>query len=60
MAHEKGTCRSRQGGYLMTAYIFTTDTQTRMQEVIQLLDSFRGIMRHNFETIDVNKIQERW
>jgi hypothetical protein len=30
------------------------------QEVIELLSSFRDIMRHNFETMDVDKIQERW
>ena len=30
------------------------------QEVIELLSSFRDIMRHNFETLDVDKIQERW
>ncbi|EIN10753.1 hypothetical protein PUNSTDRAFT_100510 [Punctularia strigosozonata HHB-11173 SS5] len=31
-----------------------------VEEVIELLSSFREIMRHNFETMDVNKIQERW
>jgi hypothetical protein len=31
-----------------------------MQEVIELLSSFRDIMRRNFETMDVEKIQERW
>lgn len=31
-----------------------------IQEVIELLSSFRDIMRHNFETMDVSKIQERW
>lgn len=31
-----------------------------LQEVIELLSSFRGIMRKNFETMDVDKIQERW
>ncbi|KIJ07267.1 hypothetical protein PAXINDRAFT_182519 [Paxillus involutus ATCC 200175] len=31
-----------------------------LQEVIELLGSFRAIMRKNFETMDVNKIQERW
>lgn len=30
------------------------------QEVIELLSSFRDIMRRNFETLDVDKIQERW
>ncbi|KAF8845756.1 hypothetical protein BDN67DRAFT_986867 [Paxillus ammoniavirescens] len=29
-------------------------------EVIELLSSFRAIMRKNFETMDVDKIQERW
>ncbi|KAF5321359.1 hypothetical protein D9619_001101 [Psilocybe cf. subviscida] len=33
---------------------------TRRNEVIELLSSFRDIMRHNFETLDVDKIQERW
>ncbi|KAJ6484981.1 histidine phosphatase superfamily-domain-containing protein [Mycena vitilis] len=31
-----------------------------VKEVIELLSSFRGIMRKNFETMDVDKIQERW
>ncbi|PPQ63875.1 hypothetical protein CVT24_009501 [Panaeolus cyanescens] len=31
-----------------------------VKEVIELLSSFRDIMRHNFETMDVEKIQERW
>ncbi|KAG8929389.1 hypothetical protein FRC02_005637 [Tulasnella sp. 418] len=31
-----------------------------VQEVIQLLHNFRATMRHNFETMDVDKIQERW
>lgn len=31
-----------------------------IQEVIELLSSFRAIMRKNFETLDVQKIQERW
>ncbi|KAJ7700063.1 histidine phosphatase superfamily-domain-containing protein [Mycena rosella] len=31
-----------------------------VEEVIELLSSFRGIMRKNFETMDVDKIQERW
>ncbi|KIK80868.1 hypothetical protein PAXRUDRAFT_15554 [Paxillus rubicundulus Ve08.2h10] len=31
-----------------------------LQEVIELLSSFRAIMRKNFETMDVKKIQERW
>lgn len=31
-----------------------------VKEVIELLSSFRDIMRHNFETMDVDKIQERW
>jgi inositol hexakisphosphate/diphosphoinositol-pentakisphosphate kinase len=30
------------------------------QEVIELLSSFRDTMSHNFETLDVDKIQERW
>lgn len=30
------------------------------QEVIELLSSFRDIMRRNFENLDVDKIQERW
>jgi len=31
-----------------------------VKEVIELLSSFRGIMRRNFEIMDVDKIQERW
>ncbi|KAG8995548.1 hypothetical protein FRB90_000144 [Tulasnella sp. 427] len=31
-----------------------------VQEVIQLMSSFRTIMRKNYETVDVDKIQERW
>ncbi|KIJ56779.1 hypothetical protein M422DRAFT_238381 [Sphaerobolus stellatus SS14] len=31
-----------------------------VKEVIQLLSSFRDIMRQNFKTIDVDKIQPRW
>ncbi|KDR83763.1 hypothetical protein GALMADRAFT_236122 [Galerina marginata CBS 339.88] len=31
-----------------------------VKEVIELLSSFRDIMRRNFETLDVDKIQERW
>ena len=32
----------------------------KKQEVIELLSSFRDIMRHNYETLDVDKIQDRW
>ena len=32
----------------------------KQQEVIELLSSFRDIMRHNYETLDVDKIQDRW
>ncbi|KAG5634473.1 hypothetical protein H0H81_001830 [Sphagnurus paluster] len=31
-----------------------------VKEVIELLGSFRDIMRRNFDTLDVDKIQERW
>ncbi|KAI0053618.1 cortical actin cytoskeleton protein asp1 [Auriscalpium vulgare] len=31
-----------------------------VKEVIELLGSFRAIMRKNFETLNVDKIQERW
>lgn len=31
-----------------------------LQEVIELLKMFRDIMRRNWETLDVDKIQERW
>ncbi|KAF9247028.1 histidine phosphatase superfamily-domain-containing protein [Melanogaster broomeanus] len=31
-----------------------------VKEVVELLSSFRAIMRKNFETMDVDKIQERW
>lgn len=30
------------------------------QEVIELLSGFRAIMGRNFDTLDVEKIQERW
>lgn len=32
----------------------------KQQEVIELLNSFRDIMRHNYESLDVDKIQDRW
>ncbi|KAF8165364.1 cortical actin cytoskeleton protein asp1 [Crassisporium funariophilum] len=31
-----------------------------VKEVIELLSSFRDIMRRNYETLDVDKIQDRW
>lgn len=31
-----------------------------VKEVIELLCQFRDIMRHNWETMDVDRIQERW
>ncbi|KAF8812456.1 hypothetical protein BYT27DRAFT_7182898 [Phlegmacium glaucopus] len=31
-----------------------------VKEVIELLNSFRDIMRHNYESLDVDKIQDRW
>ena len=31
-----------------------------IQEVIELLSSFRDTMRKNFERLDVDKIQDRW
>ncbi|KAI0268211.1 cortical actin cytoskeleton protein asp1 [Gloeopeniophorella convolvens] len=31
-----------------------------VKEVIELLSGFRAIMRRNFDTLDVEKIQERW
>ncbi|KAK7049534.1 inositol hexakisphosphate and diphosphoinositol-pentakisphosphate kinase [Paramarasmius palmivorus] len=31
-----------------------------VKEVIELLSNFRDIMRRNYATLDVNKIQERW
>ncbi|KAJ3515336.1 hypothetical protein NLJ89_g1825 [Agrocybe chaxingu] len=31
-----------------------------VKEVIELMSSFRDIMRRNFETLDVDKIQDRW
>ncbi|KAI4523191.1 hypothetical protein K523DRAFT_239570 [Schizophyllum commune Tattone D] len=31
-----------------------------VEEVIELLSSFRDIMRRNYETLDVDKIQDRW
>jgi len=33
---------------------------TGPQEVIELLNEFRATMRRNFETLDIEKIQERW
>lgn len=30
------------------------------QEVIELLYGFREVMRHSFETMDTDKIQQRW
>jgi inositol hexakisphosphate/diphosphoinositol-pentakisphosphate kinase len=30
------------------------------QEVIELLSGFRATMGRNFDTLDVEKIQERW
>ena len=30
------------------------------QEVVELLSDFRAIMGRNFDTLDVEKIQERW
>jgi inositol-hexakisphosphate/diphosphoinositol-pentakisphosphate 1-kinase len=35
-------------------------THRQEQEVIQLLSSFRDIMKRNWETLDVDKIQDRW
>ena len=62
--HEEGACRSRQGqlfppthGLLPRADPFDISLT---QEVIELLSSFRDIMRRNWETLDVDKIQERW
>jgi hypothetical protein len=31
-----------------------------LQEVIQLLSGFREIMRYSYETMDTDKIQQRW
>ncbi|KZT24527.1 hypothetical protein NEOLEDRAFT_1067306 [Neolentinus lepideus HHB14362 ss-1] len=31
-----------------------------VEEVIELLSSFRAIMKRNWETLDVDKLQERW
>lgn len=31
-----------------------------VREVIELLTKFREVMRKNFETMDVDKIQQRW
>ena len=31
-----------------------------LKEVIELLSSFRDTMRKNFDSVDVDKIQERW
>jgi inositol-hexakisphosphate/diphosphoinositol-pentakisphosphate 1-kinase len=37
-----------------------TGTDDNVQEVIELLSSFRTTMRRNYATLDVDKIQERW
>jgi inositol hexakisphosphate/diphosphoinositol-pentakisphosphate kinase len=36
------------------------DDIEHIQEVIELLSGFRAIMGRNFDTLDVEKIQERW
>jgi hypothetical protein len=43
-----------------TASIHGSITYPHVQEVIELLSSFRDIMRRNWETLDVDKIQDRW
>ena len=46
----------------VTPLIDTTYIETKqiVQEVIELLSGFRAIMGQNFDTLDVEKIQERW
>lgn len=59
--HEKGTGRSCQGPSAHCIYIGESNAHaTSSQEVIELLSSFRAIMHKNFETMDVDTIQERW
>ena len=36
------------------------DNIEHTQEVVELLSDFRAIMGRNFDTLDVEKIQERW
>jgi hypothetical protein len=35
-------------------------THSPKQEVIELLSGFREVMRHSYETMDTDKIQQRW
>lgn len=45
------------GLFLKFCFLFA---QSELQEVIELLGSFRDIMRKNFDKLDVEKIQDRW
>ncbi len=38
----------------------TIDDIKQTQEAIELLSGFRAVMGRNFDTLDVEKIQERW
>jgi inositol hexakisphosphate/diphosphoinositol-pentakisphosphate kinase len=44
----------------LTFFPSRSSSPCKQQEVIELLSSFRDIMRHNYETLDVDKIQDRW
>ncbi len=59
MADEEGTCRSGQGKGAFYEPC-SPGAYSVVQEVIELLRSFRDVMRRNFERLDVNKIQTRW
>jgi hypothetical protein len=47
------------GGKLSTVWTYYNCVHA-LQEVIELLGTFRDIMRRKWETMDVDKIQERW
>ena len=36
------------------------DVSEHAQEVIELLNGFRATMSRNFDTLEVERIQERW
>lgn len=57
--HEKGAGRSCQGPSTHSRGEPNAHIRS-LQEVIELLSSFRAIMHKNFETMDVDTIQERW
>ena len=61
--HEEGTGRGchSESDYILQLFPPAAHLHlAKQQEVIELLSSFRDIMRHNYETLDVDKIQDRW